>query len=107
MTNLITTPEAAAEFFFECAGYGAVDADDIAEAVREIGNPDANIHIVKTAETADDYRANGWADYSEEDGIIILRKKVGEHRTARGMAPNYHFVNIADCGDYRLVYVER
>lgn len=84
----------AIEKFFEIRG-DEVDQDDIADAVREIGNPDANLPVVKTGETVDDFRRNGWTDYtSEVEGIVVLKKG---KRT---------FVNIADCGDHRLALVE-
>ena len=91
------TPEQAVAKFFEIRGDDPqfVDSDEIAEAVREIGNPDANLHVVWTAETADDYRSNGWQDYRDEGGIVTLK---------RGKRI---FANIADCGDHRLVYIEQ
>ena len=102
------TPEQAIAEFFSIRGDEMVDADEIAEAVAEIGNDEANLHVAQTAETADDFRANGWQDCNVDGGkAVTLRKQMGEHRTARGMTPTWAYAYIADCGDYRLVYVER
>lgn len=105
-TTILTPTEAVTEFFAIRGDEGLMDWE-VEEAVAEIGNPDANLHVVKTNEDADDYRRNGWQDHSQENGITILRKQTGSRMTKRGSRPVHTFVNIADCGDYRLVLVER
>lgn len=107
MNATILSPTAAVTEFFAMRGDRMVLASEIEEALAEIGNPDAQLPITKTTESVDDFRANGWQDYTRESGIITLRKQTGTHRTARGMKPSYTYANIADCGEYRLVYVER
>jgi len=102
------TPTQAVKEFFDIRGDEMVDDDDIREAISDIGNDEASLPVVKTAETVADYRANGWQDHDLDcGGVVALRKQTGEHRTARGVAPLWAYVYIADCGDHRLVYVER
>jgi hypothetical protein len=102
-----TTPQTAIKAFFDIRGDEMIDDDEIAEALHEIGNPAANLHVARTAETVDDYVENGWRVDSKQDypGVTVLVKEntyngVGRKRVSRVYA------NVADCGDFRLVYVD-
>lgn len=104
-------PATAIAAFFDARGDEMIDDDEIATAVAEIGNPDADLPVTKTTETVNDFIANGW-EHSERlceglNGVVGMTKIVGEHRTPRGMRPSRAYAYIADCGDFRLVYVER
>lgn len=91
----IFTDDQAIREFFDIRGDELLDEADIAEAVSEIGNPDAYLHVARTRETVADFIANGWTHHHDEaSGIVVLKRG---KRT---------YANIADCGDYRLVYVE-
>lgn len=98
----ILTPAQAVTAFFELLGDEAFDADEVAEAVREIGNPGARLPVAKTRETVNDYLRNGWERFPPGDygGVICLRSGPAGRGTRT-------YVYIADCGDYRLDYVER
>lgn len=105
------TPTQAIAAFFDARGDEMVNDDEITSAVAEIGNDAAGLPVTKTTETVENFVASGW-ERSERlseglNGVVGVSKIVGEHRTARGMRPTRAYAYIADCGDYRLVYVER
>lgn len=104
-----TQAEDAIRFFFDAQGE-TPDEFEIEEAISEIGNPDATLRIVETAETADNYRsagftdeAAGWAKEYIDAGLAVLTKIVGRRSTPRGWVNTEVTVIIADLGDKRLV----
>jgi hypothetical protein len=110
---MIITKETAIRAFLDARGDDMIDDADIAEAVREIGDPTANLPVTETLETADNYRAAGysdearaWADEYREQGLTVLSKVTGQRNTKRGYVDIIRTVMIADTGDKRLVSVQ-
>jgi hypothetical protein len=93
MTNL----EAALAIYDAFYGLDAHDNthEEASEWAAEIGEEGAP--LVKTTETVADWKANGWTVFAEKSGATILERKVGKV---------VRLACMADCGDYRLVYVD-
>lgn len=99
MTTILSQKEAVAILADMSGNIAKPDEQDLLWIEEEIGDPNALVPITRTTETVDDFRASGFEDYANgshnRPGFTILKR--GRNT----------FANIADCGDYRLVTIER
>lgn len=96
MNNILTQQEAVA-LLADISGQ-VFDAADLDYLEQDIGDPDSTLPITRTAETVEDFKASGFEDYDSytlnRPGLTILKK-------------GGTYANIVDCGDFRLVTIER
>lgn len=105
MTVTMTAKQAITAFH-EIAGNEGITDEDVDYGVAAIGDPDAELSVTQTYETVEDWLTSngpgfkwGRCPHLDAGGAVALEQKTE--------AKNKHYAYIADCGEYRLVYIER